>query len=104
MLTFRPLFGKLILNTIYATYICLNRTVANIKTADPVKSPMTADKMIKTSVRITSEGENSLHVAQLGIQSPDSSLRKKSCRHGKRSVVLESCIVESQSSQLVMFC
>ena len=79
MLIFRPLFCKLILNTIHSAYIRLNRTVANIKTADPVKSPMTADKMINTSVRITSEGENSLHVAQLGIQAPDSSLRKKSC-------------------------
>ena len=60
----------------YVTYICLNRAMARTKNADPMVSPMTADKMIKMSVRITSACENSLQVAQLGIQAPvDSSLR-----------------------------
>lgn len=69
---------------------------ASIKNTDPVVSPITTNKMIKMSVRITSVCENSVQVAQLGIQAPeDSSLRKKSSRHGKRSVVLVSCTVES---------
>ena len=85
-------------------YICLNRTMAIIMTADPVMSPMTADNMIKTSVRITSACEYSLHVAQLGIQSPDSCSRKKSCRHGNCSVKVEFWreTMESHSSQLLL--
>ena len=43
-----------IMQELIDAYICLNRTLANIKTADPVMSPMTADKITKMSVRITS--------------------------------------------------
>lgn len=88
--SFRESFVEATVHThTHRTHMRLNLIQEMMITASPERNPTTAEPVMITSVTMTSAGENSSQVWQLGTQAPsNSSSRKKSSRHSRGSEML----------------